>query len=69
MILNIVLLLTGVISLLFGIRNKLKFWIAVGGILLCIGIFSVCIDIKMAGTENNTNDINYRIPFLINNFM
>lgn len=65
-ILNVVLLLFGIASFIYGIKNKLKFWMVVGVILLFLGLISAGIDYKMAGAENSTNDINYRLPFLIN---
>lgn len=65
MVLNIVFLLIGAAFVFYGVKNKLKFWIVIGGFLLCLSLISACIDYKMGGIENGVNDINHRIPFII----
>lgn len=66
MFLNIILLLVGVVFLIYGIRNKLKFWIAIGAVVLCMGVVSVCVDRMLPGAENN---VNQRLPVVITNTM
>lgn len=65
MILNLVLLLIGAVFLVYGIRKKLKFWIVVGAVLLGLALASVGMDFLTGGAVNETNDINYRLPFVI----
>lgn len=65
MILNILLLIVGALFLLYGIRNKLKFWIVIGLLLLCFAAVSAYVDYtasKMVGIANS------RIPFVIDSF-
>ncbi|MBQ0000431.1 MAG: hypothetical protein KBT01_02680 [Clostridiales bacterium] len=64
MVLNIILLVAGIISLIFGIRNKLKLWIVVGCILILCGSVSAYMDYKMPSVE----DPNGRVPFMIDKF-
>ncbi|MCQ2443069.1 MAG: hypothetical protein MJ077_08190 [Oscillospiraceae bacterium] len=67
MILNIILLAIGVISLIFGIKTKLKLWIVIGLILIGFGGISALIDYKMMGGDDIA--INSRLPFVIGNMM
>lgn len=64
MILNILMILIGAVFLVYGIRKKLKFWIAVGAVVLALGAVSAGVDFFTAGNE--TNDINHRLPFILN---
>lgn len=63
MILNILMILIGAVFLVYGIRKKLKFWIVVGAVILGLGAVSAGVDFFAAG--NDTNDINNRLPFVI----
>lgn len=67
MILNIILLLAGAVSLIFGIKTKLKMWIVIGLILVGFGGISAIIDYKMMGGADSA--INTRLPFVIGNMM
>lgn len=62
MILNIVLLIIGAMFLIYGIKNKLKFWIAAGALLVCLGAISAYVDFVAPGTDGINNS---RVPFLI----
>ncbi len=68
MVLNIVLILLGVISLVFGVKNKLKVWIVIGLILLGCGVVSACVDYATMGVEDSANP-NARLPFVLDHFM
>ena len=67
MILNILVILIGAVFLAYGIQKKLKFWIVVGAVILGLGAVSAGVDFFAAG--NDTNDINNRLPFVINGFV
>ncbi len=67
MILNIVLVIIGLASLFFGIKNKLKLWIVIGVILFGSGLVSGVVDYKTAGVETDING--GRVPMVIDNTM
>lgn len=67
MILNIILLAIGAISLIFGIKTKLKMWMVIGLILMGFGGISAFIDYKLMGDADSA--INARLPFVLNNMM
>ncbi|MCQ2507607.1 MAG: hypothetical protein MJ097_02320 [Dorea sp.] len=64
--LNLVLLAIGLIALFFGIKNKLKYLIVIGVILLAFGLFSAYVDYRTYGTWSIDN---HRIPFTIDHMM
>lgn len=66
MILNLVLLILGALFLLYGIKQKLNFWIVIGAVLLGLGAVSVCMDLTAAGTDGIDG---HRLPFVIDRFM
>lgn len=68
MILNIILIITGVALLFYGLKEKLKMWIVIGLVLLGCGLFSTYVDYRTYGIESITNP-NYRIPFIIDHMM
>lgn len=66
MALNLVLLMLGALFLLYGIKQKLKFWIIIGLLIVCLGAVSAYVDFAAAGTDGINNS---RIPFAIDHFM
>lgn len=68
MVLNVILILIGIISLVYGIKTKLKLWLAVGLLLFGLGAVSAYIDIRMMGLEDIANP-NARLPFVIDSMM
>lgn len=68
MIINIVLLVLGVISLIYGMKNKLKLWMVIGAILICCGAVSAYVDYKTFGIDGGANP-NSRLPFVMDHFM
>lgn len=65
MLINIFLLLIGIVLLLYGIKNKLRFFIIAGVVLLCFGMISIGIDYKMGDGDF----ANGRVPFVIDGMM
>ena len=66
MIMNIILILIGVAMLIYGIKNKTKFFIIVGAVLIGLGLISAGIDYAIGRTgEVDT----HRVPFMIDNMM
>lgn len=66
MILNIALLVLGALFLYYGIKNKLKFWIIVGALVVGLGAVSVCVDCMASGTDGINSS---RVPFVIDHIM
>lgn len=66
MILNIALLVLGALFLYYGIKNKLKFWIIVGALVVGLGAVSVCVDRMASGTDGINSS---RVPFVIDHIM
>lgn len=66
MVLNIVLLIAGALFLFFGIKNKLKFWIVAGVLIVCLSAISAYMDFTAPGTDS-INDS--RVPFVIDHFI
>lgn len=63
---NIVLLMIGALFLFCGIRQKLKFWIIIGVLVICLGAVSASVDCMTSGMDGINNS---RIPFVIGHFM
>ena len=63
---NLVLLAIGLIIIFFGIKNKLKYLIVIGAILLALGLFSAYVDYNTYGTWSIDN---HRIPFTIDHMV
>lgn len=61
MFLNIALLIAGVLFLAYGIKNRLKFWIIIGLVVVLLGGVSACVDYASAADGIN----NARVPFVI----
>ena len=66
MILNIVLLMIGALFLFYGIKQKLKFWIIIGLVVVCLGAVSAYVDYTTSGMDGINNS---RVPFVIDHFM
>lgn len=66
MILNIVLLMIGALFLFYGIKQKLKFWISIGVLIVCLGAISAYVDYTALGTDGINNS---RVPFVTDHFM
>lgn len=66
MILNIVLLIIGALFLFYGIKQKLKFWISIGVLIVCLGAISAYVDYTASGMDGITN---FRVPFVIDHFI
>lgn len=64
MILNLILLVVGGLFLFYGIRKKLRFWIVVSVLILCLGVISIGVDYRLSADGNS---INTRLPFVITN--
>lgn len=64
--LNIVLLIIGALFLLYGIKQKLKFWIIIGALIVCLGAISAYVDYTASGMDG-INDS--RVPFVVDHFM
>lgn len=65
MILNFVLLMIGALFLLYGIKQKLKFWIIIGAVVICLGAVSACADFAATGADGINGS---RVPFVIDRF-
>lgn len=63
---NSVVLVIGLIALFGGIKNKLKYLIVIGAVLMAIGLFSAYVDYRTHGTGSIDN---HRIPFIIDHMM
>ena len=59
---NICLLVIGLIALFFGIKNKLKYLIVIGAVLMAFGLFSAYVDYIAFVTWSIDN---HRIPVTI----
>lgn len=68
MILNVILLVIGAVSIIYGIKTKLKMWLVIGLILFACGAVSAYVDVRTMGLESITNP-NARVPFVIDNLM
>lgn len=66
MLLNIVLLMIGALFLFYDIKQKLKFWIIIGVLIVCLGAVSAYVDYTALGTDGINNS---RVPFVIGRFM
>lgn len=66
MLLNIVLLMIGALFLFYGIKQKLKFRIIIGVLIVCLGAVSAYVDYMTSGMDGINNS---RIPFVIGRFM
>ncbi len=62
---NIILLLIGIVLLIYGIKNRLRFFIIAGSVLLIFGMISIGIDYKMGSGDL----ANSRVPFVIDGMM
>lgn len=62
MILNIILMLIGAVALIYGIKNKTKFFIIAGAVLLGFGVISAGFDYFMGGADEVAT---HRLPFII----
>lgn len=67
MILNVVLLVIGAAFLFYGLKKKLKFWVAIGAVVACLALASIGVDLMTTGGDANA--INNRLPFVINGVM
>ena len=47
---NICLFVIGLIALFLGIKNKLKYLIVIGAVLMALGLFSAYVDYRTFGT-------------------
>lgn len=65
MLLNCIVLFIGILLLIYGIKNKTRFFIIAGAALLLLVILSIGIDYKMGDGDFN----NSRIPFVIDSIM
>jgi len=66
MIINIILMLIGAVLLIYGIKNKIKFFIIAGVVMIGLGLISLGIDYAMDGAgEVDT----HRLPFIIDGMM
>ena len=63
---NICLLVIGLIALFFGIKDKLKYLIVIGAVLMAFGLFSAYVDYRTSGTWSIDN---HRIPFTIDHMI
>ena len=63
---NICLLVIGLIALFFGIRDKLKYLIVIGTVLMALGLFSAYVDYRTFGIWSIDN---HRIPFTIDHMI
>lgn len=61
MLINIILLICGIVLLIYGIRNKTKFFTIAGVVILFLGLISIGMDIGM-GTGGVDN---HRLPFIV----
>lgn len=68
MIFNIAVLILGALALIYGIKQKIKFWIVVGAVLVGLGLASSAVDL-MIPAGDTTNATNTRLPFVINSIM
>ena len=66
MILNVVLLILGALFLFYGIRNKLKFWIIAGALLLCFGAVAAYVDYTVGAADGVDTS---RLPFLLDRYV
>lgn len=66
MILNVILLLIGAAFLVYGIKNKTKFFIIAGAVLICFGLVSAGMDYVMDGAGGVDT---HRLPFMIDGMM
>lgn len=66
MILNIVLLMIGALFLFCGISQKLKFWIIIGVLIICLGAVSAYVDCMTSGMDGINNS---QVPFVTDHFM
>ena len=63
---NICLLAIGLIALFFGIKDKLKYLIVIGTVLMALGLFSAYVDYRTFGIWSIDN---HRIPFTIDHMI
>ena len=63
---NICLFVSGLIALFLGIKNKLKYLIVIGAVLMALGLFSAYVDYRTFGTWSIDN---HRIPFTIDHMI
>lgn len=62
MILNLILMLIGAASLIYGIVNKTKFFIIAGAVLIGFGVVSAVFDYFVGGAGEVAT---HRLPFII----
>ena len=63
---NICLFVIGLIALFFGIKDKLKYLIVIGAVLMAFGLFSAYVDYRTSGTWSIDS---HRIPFTIDHMI
>ena len=63
---NICLLAIGLIALFFGIKDKLKYLIVIGAVLMALGLISAYVDYRTFGIWSIDN---HRIPFTIDHMI
>lgn len=65
MMVNIILLLIGIVTGIYGIKTRMKLFVRVGGALVFLSLISAGIDYKMGMSSFD----NHRLPFVIDGMM
>lgn len=65
MMVNIILLLIGIVTGIYGIKTRMKLFVIVGGALVFLSLISAGIDYKMGMSSFD----NHRLPFVIDGMM